>query len=58
MKDELTISDIYWEYEDMLPELSKEDFDTLFKSSRVNDGVRIYPYVLDTQGNRVYISNW
>lgn len=56
----LEISDVRWEYEDQLPEMQDADFDTIFPASRVIGGdvggVRMYPFVEDSAGNRVWIS--
>ena len=52
----LETSDVRWEYEDELPEMEDADFDAIFKTSRV-DGVRLYPYVEDSQGNRIWITH-
>ena len=56
----LEISDVRWEYEDELPEIEDSDFDAIFPASRVLGigcgGVRMYPYVEDSDGNRVWIS--
>jgi hypothetical protein len=49
-------SDVRWEYEDQLPEMSDDDFAAIFKASRV-DGVRLYPYVEDSNGNRIWITH-
>lgn len=61
MRLSLEISDVRWEYEDCLPEMEDSDFDTIFPASRVLGiecgGVRMYPYVEDSAGNRVWISN-
>jgi len=57
----LQISDVRWEYEDQLPEMEDADFDTIFPASRVIGmecgGVRMYPYVEDLAGNRIWISH-
>lgn len=52
----LEMSDVRWEYEDELPEMEDADFDALFKASRV-DGVRLYPFVEDSKGNRIWITH-
>jgi len=52
----LETSDVKWEYEDQLPEMSDDDFAEIFRASRV-DGVRLYPYVEDSNGNRVWITH-
>ena len=52
----ISISDTRWEYEDCLPEMDQSDFDSLFPASRVIDGVRMYPFVEDETGYRVWIS--
>ena len=57
----LEISDVRWEYEDQLPKMEDSDFDAIFPASRVLGmecgGVRMYPYVEDSAGNRVWISS-
>lgn len=52
----LEMSDVRWEYEDQLPEMSDDEFAAIFKASRV-DGVRLYPYVEDGNGNRIWITH-
>lgn len=52
----LETSDVRWEYEDQLPEMSDDEFTAIFKASRV-DGVRLYPYVEDSNGNRIWITH-
>lgn len=52
----LETSDVRWEYEDELPEMEDADFDAIFKASRV-DGVRLYPFVEDSRGNRIWITH-
>lgn len=52
----LETSDVRWEYEDELPEMEGSDFDAIFKGSRV-DVVRMYPFVEDSNGNRIWITN-
>jgi hypothetical protein len=52
----LETSDVRWEYEDELPEMEDLDFDAIFKASRV-DGVRMYPFVEDSRGNRIWITH-
>ncbi len=52
----LEMSDVRWEYEDELPEMEDTDFDAIFKASRV-DGVRMYPFVEDSDGNRIWITH-
>lgn len=49
-------SDVRWEYEDRLPDMSDDDFAAIFKASRV-DSVRLYPYVEDSNGNRIWITH-
>lgn len=48
-------SPVRWEYEDQLPEMSDDDFDEIYQASRV-DGVRMYPFVEDSAGNRIWIT--
>jgi hypothetical protein len=52
----LQLSDMLWEYEDRLPKMSNDEFRAVFLSSRV-DVVRVYPYVKDSAGNRIWITN-
>jgi hypothetical protein len=52
----LETSDVRWAYEDELPEMEDSDFDAIFKASRV-DGVRMYPFVEDSKGNRIWITH-
>lgn len=52
----LETSDVRWEYEDELPEMENSDFDAIFKASRV-DAVRLYPFVEDSKGNRIWITH-
>jgi len=52
----LETSDVMWEYEDQLPKMSDDDFAAIFKASRV-DGVRLYPYVEDSNGSRIWITH-
>ena len=52
----LETSDVRWEYEDELPEMEDADFDAIFKASRV-DGVRMYPFVEDSKGTRIWITH-
>lgn len=54
--DALQTSAIHWEYEDELPEMEDADFNAIFKASRV-DGVRMYPFVEDADGNRIWITS-
>jgi hypothetical protein len=50
------ISEVLWEYEDNLPDLICSDFKSLFLASRV-DVVRMYPYVKDSKGGRIWIKS-
>lgn len=52
----LQTSDVRWEYEDELPEMLDSCFDAIHRASRV-DGVRMYPYVEDQAGNRIWITH-
>jgi len=45
-----------WEFEDQLPEMEDSDFDKIYPASRVV-GVRLYPYVEDSAGNRIWLTN-
>ncbi len=56
MSEPLETSDVRWEYEDALPEMEDADFAAIFKASRV-DGVRMYPFVKDSKGNRIWITH-
>lgn len=49
-------SAVRWAFEDELPEMPREDFDLIFKASRV-DVVRLYPFVEDQKGNRIWITH-
>jgi hypothetical protein len=53
----LETSDVLWCYEDELPAMGDDDFKAIFKASRV-DGVRIYPFVEDSKGNRIWITHF
>lgn len=47
---------IRWEYEDCLPEnLSDEEYKRMFVVSRVDSGVRMFPYVELEGGRRYYL---
>lgn len=46
---------ILWEYEDELPKMTSEQFAQLFPLSKVIDGVRMYPFLLDETGRRHYL---
>ncbi len=52
----MEISEIMWEYEDNLPDMSDSDFKAIFGASRV-DVVRMYPYVEDSKGARIWIKS-
>jgi hypothetical protein len=56
----LSVSDVKWEYEDELPEMDDSGYDAIFPASKVvgNEwgGVRMFPYVEDDDGNRIWIS--
>lgn len=52
----LETSDVRWQYEDELPEMEDCDFDAISKATRV-DVVRIYPFVEDSKGNRIWITH-
>ena len=57
----LSISYVRWQYEDELPEMSDEDFNAIFPASRVignqSVGVRMYPFVEDKNGERIWLSS-
>ena len=57
MKKPIQISELLWEYEDQLPPMYSEDFAALYQYSRVIDGVRMYPFIEDVIGNRIWIAN-
>jgi len=50
---------IKWEYEDSLPEMEDEMFDSIFPLSQIVGnqfgGVRMYPYVEDEEGVRIWL---
>jgi hypothetical protein len=46
---------VYWEYEDRLPDISPQQLDLMFPLSRIIGGVRMYPYVYDSEGARIYL---
>ena len=46
---------VYWEYEDRLPKVRPSEFGVMYPLSRIIGGVRMYPYILDEEGERVYI---
>jgi len=52
----LQTSPVMWEFEDQLPEMEDSDFDKIYPASRVV-GVRLYPYVEDSAGNRIWLTN-
>lgn len=52
----LETSPVRWEYEDQLPEMENADFKEMFQASRV-DIVRMYPFVEDSAGNRIWITS-
>ncbi len=43
-KDE-KISLLCWEYEDRLPDLTNEEYDAIYKYSKVIEGVRMFPFI-------------
>lgn len=49
------LSQVKWEYEDLLPEMDDDQFSQIFKVSKV-DGVRLYAFVEDSNGNRIWIT--
>lgn len=51
-------SAIKWEYEDQLPEMTDDEFDEIESRIVGNHwgGVRMYPYVEDENGNRIWIT--
>jgi hypothetical protein len=56
MEEIIEVSDVRWEYEDQLPKMERAMFDSIFPASRIISGVRMYPFVEDSAGNRVWIS--
>lgn len=53
----LNVSRVEWEYEDQLPEMDDYDFDKIFYASKLREGVRMYPFVLNPEtGERIWIS--
>jgi len=46
---------VFWEHEDRLPKVSPSEFGVMYLLSRIIDGARMYPYVLDEEGDRIYI---
>jgi hypothetical protein len=56
-KKPIQISELLWEYEDQLPPMYSDDFETLYQYSRVIDGVRMYPFIEDSVGSRIWIAN-
>jgi len=57
MKKPIQISELLWEYEDQLPPMYSEDFAALYQYSKVIDGVRMYPFIEDATGGRIWIAN-
>jgi hypothetical protein len=57
MKKPIQISELLWEYEDQLPPMYSEDFAALYQYSKVIDGVRMYPFIEDSIGGRIWIAN-
>jgi hypothetical protein len=53
--EKLQTAEVQWANEDELPEMSNDDFYMIFKASQVW-GVRIYPYIEDSEGNRIWIT--
>ena len=52
-------SPVFWEHEDELPEMSDDNFGAIFGASRLSEGscgVRVYPYIKDAHGNKIFIS--
>ena len=46
---------IYWDYEDRLPKIRPSQYDLMYPLSRIIDGVRMYPYTRDCNGEKVYL---
>ena len=53
---QLELSAVCWEFEDELPEMTDAEFAAIFAASRV-DVVRLYPFVEDSLGNRIWITS-
>ena len=59
------IRSVKWEYEDRLPnDIPRHQFDEMFDSSRLVDGVRMYPYTEVDEGDcgvtifrRIYLTD-
>lgn len=51
----LETSPVRWEYEDVLPPMTDEEFAEVFAASKV-DVVRMYPYVEGSDGRRIWIT--
>ena len=47
---------IHWEYEDQLPEMTDEQFNAIYKFSKIISGVRMYPY-FNWEGERHYLGS-
>lgn len=43
--DKIKMCSLYWEYEDMLPEMGDYEYSVIFDKSEVRDGVRMFPFV-------------
>lgn len=54
----LETSPVRWWGEDELPEMEDSDFEAIFEASRVVEGVRLYPFVEDSAGNRIWITDF
>jgi hypothetical protein len=59
VRRDVGLSQILWEHEDELPEMSDDEFSAIFPASRLSEGscgVRVYPFVKDAAGNKIFIS--
>jgi len=41
----MRISCVLWEFEDQLPPMMEEEYDAIFRDSKVIGGLRMFPYV-------------
>ena len=52
----ISLAEIQWEYEDQLPEMTDEQYKEIFECSRVFDGVRMFAYVENGYGDRLFLT--
>jgi hypothetical protein len=57
MRKKLETSPLRWEYEDYLPKMDDAQFAEIYKASQVMDGVRMYPNVEDSKGNKIWLTD-